>query len=748
MNKVINNLINEIRAEGKDYTDFGTLFSKLIENNVELSKDDLLNFLSNDYRLQLNTTPNTIANIISGIVRDDVFKNVIDICCGTGNILYHLKAQISDLTGVEINRNVSEITKYILPQANIINDDTFKYPFTKKYDLVVGHLPYGTMFDNEGKKIKIEEAFIRKAFELCKKNGKIIIIAPYSVLSNNSFRQLRQDYQKNLQIILGLPISSIQYSAVKSAIICFNSQINTEIKIGLYHSITNLNEPYKNQIQKTLINTEVSERWDPEFFIQGGSEIIQDLDSFSTQSLSNLAEVFTGKHIKEEELNNVSGYLYLKPIHIQNDMILPEKALKFLGEKSLKASDSRIIIQPGDILISNIFNDLKLHFYKTGDPLSIASSSITIIRSSKSDYIQSYLQSEEGKLIFINQTKKIRKGVIIPHLNISDIRNIKIPILPTDDLNRFGNNAIQNATSKELEVMLEELKDCKIQLNVYASEIDKLANENAELKSNRAFLENRFDRIDNQLLKVHRKLDTIIENLKEIITGFKDIKKLPREVDERIFKQYQLIDDKLSKLLQQDIPTINNYIEEIKRWLYHWEILDIESQKFLPIAEFIFDKLSILSEADYSPFIVQYCRALENEILKKIFESYHQLGLTGTNVDELINDDLTNEKTGKFANMVKKNNFKYTLGDMNFIMSLLKENGNTLKNSKLLKHFKGFVNSYFNNQILETEFLTDLKYTTEYRNEAAHPHVISLDRAILCQKLLRKILNMFLESKK
>jgi len=108
---------------------------------------------------------------------------------------------------VEDNPDTNQAVKIILTRAGFEIDtalngaEGLKKAFTKKYDLVVGHLPYGTMFDNEGKKIKIEEAFIRKAFELCKKNGKIIIIAPYSVLSNNSFRQLRQDYQKNLQII-------------------------------------------------------------------------------------------------------------------------------------------------------------------------------------------------------------------------------------------------------------------------------------------------------------------------------------------------------------------------------------------------------------------------------------------------------------------------------------------------------------------------------------------------------------------
>src|SRR5690606_21842151 len=178
-------------------------------------------------------------------------------------------------------------------------------------------------------------------------------------------------------------------------------------------------------------------------------------------------------------------------------------------------------------------------------------------------------------------------------------------------------------------------------------------------------------------------------------------------------------------------------------------MLDLQSQKFLPIAEFIFDELSKLQDADYAPFVVQYCRTLENEILKKLFEAYHSIGLAGVNKDELVKDDLDNQKTGKFAQMVKRNKVTYTLGDMNFIMALLKQGGNTLNESPLLQHFRAFTISYFDEKIVEADFLKDVnKLTNDFRNKAAHPYSISIDLAKECQSLLRKSLNVFLESVK
>ena len=99
--------------------------------------------------------------------------------------------------------------------------------------------------------------------------------------------------------------------------------------------------------------------------------------------------------------------------------------------------------------------------------------------------------------------------------------------------------------------------------------------------------------------------------------------------------------------------------------------------------------------------------------------------------------------------MVKRNKVTYTLGDMNFIMALLKQGGNTLNESPLLQHFRTFTISYIDEKIVEAEFLKDVnKLTNDFRNKAAHPYSISIDLAKECQILLRKSLNVFLESVK
>ena len=132
-----------------------------------------------------------------------------------------------------------------------------------------------------------------------------------------------------------------------------------------------------------------------------------------------------------------------------------------------------------------------------------------------------------------------------------------------------------------------------------------------------------------------------------------------------------------------------------------------------------------------------------------MFEAYHIEISQNYNLNEFLSDDLKNNKTNIFAKMVLNDNRRYELGKMTRIMSLLKEGGNTLQESELLQDFKKFVNKYFDERILAREFINDLeKIRDEFRNKAAHPYLISLEVAQKCQQLLRKNLNLFLESKK
>ncbi len=742
MKNHLQHIINELRLEGKDYSHFKSLLDAIKASGLGFSKDEILEFVAKDYRIQLHATPNSIAKLISHLAQKNKPHSAIDICCGTGNILYYLQNEIDDLTGVEIAENVAALTNYFIPDLLIITADSFQYPFSRKYDLVVGNIPFGMRIEMDGKRIPGEEAFLRKAHELLTENGRAIMLVPYSVLLASLFLNFRKEFVSYVEEIITLPSGSIRNTQVKTATLVIGKQDCKEVKLTQLTNFDSLENEYQNASSVTYPNEKLLERWDSEYHLSKESSFYKELDSFQTKELQELADIIKGKMIAAHTLKELGDYLYLKPVHIQKEGLKTESALKYVSKADLTEKDYRYILQPGDIVISIIFNDLKMYVYQTSDIPAIASNNLAIIRSSKQDYILSYLQTDEGKRIFKTQAEDLRKGVTIPHLSIKDLASVKIPILPIADLNALGDATISSSTEAQLRDALE-------QLNEYKNQIHALEKEKENFTSLKAFIDNRFNKVESQLEVVNKKLDDLLSLLKELKTDFEQIQKSPREDEEKLFKLCQKIDAKLDTVYNKEHQTIESYIEEIKRWLDLWEILDLQSQKFLPIAEFIFDELSKLQDPDYAPFVVQYCRTLENEILKKLFEAYHIIGLAGVNKYELIKNDLDNQKTGKFAQMVKRNKVTYTLGDMNFIMALLKQGGNTLNESPLLQHFRAFTISYFDEKIVEAEFLKDVnKLTNDFRNKAAHPYSISINLAKECQNLLRKSLNVFLESVK
>jgi SAM-dependent methyltransferase len=756
MSTHLRHIINQLRSKGKDYTHFKSLLDAIKASGLDISKDEILEFVASDYRIQLHTTPNNIARLISHLAQKNNPQSAIDICCGTGNILYYLQNEIDDLTGVEIAENVAALTNYFIPDLHIITADSFQYPFSRKYDLVVGNIPFGMRIEMDGKRIPGEEAFLRKAQELLTENGRAIMLVPYSVLLAGPFQNCRKEFVSYVEEIITLPSGSIRNTQIKTAILLIGKQDSKEVKITQLTNFNSLEKEYQNASSITYLNEKLLERWDPEYHLSKESSFYKELDSFQTKELQELADIIKGKMIPANTLKELGEFLYLKPVHIQKEGLKTESALKYVSKGDLTEKDYRYILQPDDIVISTIFNDLKMYVYQTGDVPAIASNNLAIIRSSKQDYILSYLQTDEGKRIFKTQAEDLRKGVTIPHLSIKELASIKIPILPIADLNILGNDSLAKANKAELLNRLEVLKSF---MNVPSNDLNEsIVNEPLAIYGSGSlsgfeiflsFLNDRFDRIESQLRSVDNKLEKVLVIIKELKLDFASIQKLPRDEDEKLFKLCQKIDARLDDVYNKEQQTIEGYIEEIKRWLDLWEMLDLQSQKFLPIAEFIFDELSKLQDADYAPFVVQYCRTLENEILKKLFEAYHSIGLAGVNRDELVKDDLDNQKTGKFAQMVKRNKLTYTLGDMNFIMALLKQGGNTLNESPLLQHFRAFTISYFDEKIVEAEFLNDVnKLTNDLRNKAAHPYSISIDLAKECQTLLRKSLNVFLESLK
>jgi DNA modification methylase len=212
--------------------------------------------------------------------------------------------------------------------------------------------------------------------------------------------------------------------------------------------------------------------------------------------------------------------------------------------------------------------------------------------------------------------------------------------------------------------------------------------------------------------------------------------------------------EKMGKWITDSITrkpmALERYIDEVCSWLTGWERLDKSSQSFLPQAEFLYESIAQFSGQDYSPFIIQYCRALENELLTKLFSAYSDdLYERHPNINEFLENDINNDRTGPFAKAIKKHENTYTLGTMNFIMGLMTLGGRTLEGSALLQDFRCFTMKYFSERIVEKTYLDQIKrINSDFRCKAAHPYVLDAEIAYRCRDQVRTCINELISNYK
>lgn len=233
-----------------------------------------------------------------------------------------------------------------------------------------------------------------------------------------------------------------------------------------------------------------------------------------------------------------------------------------------------------------------------------------------------------------------------------------------------------------------------------------------------------------------------------------------RTDEEQIIKFIeQKIDDTVNKITSDNLDT---YTEIAKAWVDpNWFKLEILSQVFLPNAELLFANISKLENGDPSPFIIQYCRTLENELLNKIFLPYmHDLKNRNISIDDVFSLDLQVNENGKprnsnrdgyiFAKLIKdllerdESQWFFELGRMAFILTKL--SSSRAERSPIYQDFKQFLLKNFDEKFINRDYYDKIStITRELRNKAAHPNVIDQTDALKGRESIKNLLRYLLE---
>ncbi len=141
---------------------------------------------------------------------------VLEPACGDAPFLAAFAAQYGDhhqLVGLEIDRAAALIARKRVPSAHILEDDFLLWKSDRAFDIIVGNPPYGIIGDKshypihtlkERKtaykrhlktwrgKFNIYGAFMERAADLLRPNGKLVFVVPASWLVLDDFAVLRR----------------------------------------------------------------------------------------------------------------------------------------------------------------------------------------------------------------------------------------------------------------------------------------------------------------------------------------------------------------------------------------------------------------------------------------------------------------------------------------------------------------------------------------------------------------------------
>lgn len=180
--------------------------------------------------------------------------------------------------------------------------------------------------------------------------------------------------------------------------------------------------------------------------------------------LSELAVVLRGYSPRSEERKRVGKYLLVGGRNLRDGRLVRTEQDSHIDDLP-KGSFQRAIVQPGDIVISTLFDRRKLYIYRETDPPSVINNSCAIIRAPETnDYIISYLRTPAGREQFLSDASRATRGATIPRLSFADLLNIEVPILPLLELQRLGDEHIESSSTDDLIALRNELQSRDVEI--------------------------------------------------------------------------------------------------------------------------------------------------------------------------------------------------------------------------------------------------------------------------------------------
>lgn len=485
----------------------------------EMSEEKLINIISDDFGIYSRYnigTPNSINELCYKILEHNNSGNdVLDICSFTGNFLtYYAKKQPSYYySGIEISTRsnlVAQLRLNILNVKNeLFNNNVFDYNTNKKYDKIFCNYPLGVKLDDHAvnylnninnrinyiytNKTSSSWAFINIVINSLKDTGKAIV-----VMNNAGLYSLKNsDVEFRKLLVSGGYIESVISLPEKLF-------ANTSIPVTLL-VLSNNNDKIK------FINAEKMIQNNKLINSAKLLNIEEILNEYANISNSSYTKIIDNKELVNESFNlHVQNYMGIENLEIKFPRILNELCFDVYRGYQISANDINLNSEPQEGLLEhkivNIVNiidgiiennltkiyleDGKLNKYllKNKDLLVtlkgaitrfsvvelkenerlIPSGNFTVLRLDTSIvnpyYLKMFFESSKGNAII----NSIKSGGALPSINISQLKDIKVPVPPIEEQNKIVNRYL--AKTDEIQMIKSKLKNLENSLTEIKNE--------------------------------------------------------------------------------------------------------------------------------------------------------------------------------------------------------------------------------------------------------------------------------------
>lgn len=356
-------------------------------------------------------TPKDLALKIMELIEDKPYKNVIDICCGSWNLLYAAKEKLNCqyITGVDVDKSVKQ---YKVSKDKVFLEDGREYALRsyrkKKYDLVLSNPPFGSLKDDDRiMKQKLTDhkytSILTKRFEsemlvanmlLLKREGVLVTILPQTFIfgiSNLSVRKLiAKEYQ--IDTIIKLPEGTFKKNDIRACVVIMRK---TKKRNPTVYYIASYSDEWNFNCVGIIDNKNI---------ISGCWEIASNDCSIDSNFM-----IFRGKVCSSKFQEDGRNKIYHCSSFIENDIWQPSV------KKTNDGCDGRVT-EIGDILVNRIGKKAG-YWCICNEQGYYVSDCIIVIKNLSSKHIEQLEKNSSGRRLNVPL-----RGVSTQYVTENDIR--------------------------------------------------------------------------------------------------------------------------------------------------------------------------------------------------------------------------------------------------------------------------------------------------------------------------------------